>query len=119
MKTVKSMMNKIGAEGCFTNHSLRVSTATCMFSSGIEEQIVKECTGHRSDTVCAYKRTSEHLLEAAEYVTIGDKCVPKCMVSRPESPDVTDSPTLHVKLEEQGVSIASADKGSSLSNFLC
>ncbi len=117
-KTVESMMNKIGAEGHFTNHSLRVSAATRMFSSGIEEQIVKERTGHRSDAVRAYKRMSEHLLEAAECATIGDKCVPKCTISRPESPDVTDSLTLHVKLEEQGVSVASEDKGSLLSDFL-
>ncbi len=118
-KTVKSMMSKIGAQGRYTNHSLRVSAAMRMFSNGIEEQIVKERTGHRSDTMRAYKQTSEHLLEAAERATIGDKCAPKCTVSRPESPDMTDSPTLHVKLEEQGVSVSSENKGSSLSDFLC
>ena len=117
-KTVKSMMQKIGAEGCFTNHSLRVSAATCMFSSGIEEQIVKERTGHRSDAVRAYKRTSEHLLEAAEHATIGDKCQPKCTVSRPESGDESESPTMHVKLEEQGISVSSEEKSGSLSDFL-
>ncbi len=96
MKTVKSMMNKIGAEGHFTNHSLRVSAATRMFSSGIEEQIVKEHTGHRSDAVRAYKRTSEHLLEVAEHVTIGDKCKPSCTMSKPESDDEGVAPTMHV-----------------------
>ncbi len=114
-KTVKSMMQKIGAEGCFTNHSLRVSAATRMFSSGIEEQIVKERTGHRSDAVRAYKHTSEHLLEAAEHAMIGDKCPPTCTVSHPESGD--KSLTLHVKLEDQGVTV-SDEKSGSLSDFL-
>ncbi len=111
-------MNKIGAEGRFTNHLLRVSAATRMFSSGIEEQIVKECTGHCSDAVRAYKRTSEHLLEAAERATIGDKCKPMCTVSKPDSDDEGMAPTMHVKLEDQGVSVSSEEKGGSLSDFL-
>ncbi len=115
-KTVKSMMQKIGADGRYTNHSLRVSAATRMFSSGIEEQIVKERTGHRSDAVRAYKRTSEHLLEAAERAMIGDKCDKPCTVSKPPCDD--DSTTMHVKLEDQGVSVTSEDKGGALSDFL-
>ncbi len=116
-KMVKSMMQKISAEGRFMNHSLRVSAATRMFSSGIEEQIVKERTGHRSDTICTYKSTSEYLLEAAKRATIGDKCPPTCTVSHPESGD--ESLTMHVKLEDQGVAVCSEEKSGSLSDFLC
>ncbi len=65
-------MAKIGREGKFTNHSLRVSAVTRMFNEGIEEQVVKEKTGHRSDAVRAYKRTAEHLLVNAEKAAIGD-----------------------------------------------
>ncbi len=67
-----NLMAKIGREGKFTNHSLCVSAVTRMFNEGIEEQVVKEKTGHRSDAVCAYKRTTEHLLVNAEKAAIGD-----------------------------------------------
>ncbi len=66
-------MARIGRQGKFTNHSLRVSAATRMFNEGIEEQVVKEKTGHHSDAVRAYKRTAEHLLLNAEKAAIGDK----------------------------------------------
>ena len=71
-KTVGNLMSRIGREGRFTNHSLRVSAATHMFNDGIEEQVVKEKTGHRSDAVRMYKRTAEHLLVSAEKAAIGD-----------------------------------------------
>ncbi len=71
-KCVGNLMAKIGREGKFTNHSLRVSATTRMFNEGIEEQVVKEKIGHRSDTVRAYKRTAEHLLANTEKAAIGD-----------------------------------------------
>ncbi len=43
-----------------------------MFNDGVEEQVVKERTGHRSDAVRVYKRTAEHLLQTAEKAAIGD-----------------------------------------------
>ncbi len=71
-KCVGNLMARIGREGKFTNHSWRVSAATRMFNDGVEEQVVKERTGHRSDAVRAYKRTAEHLLQSAEKAAIGD-----------------------------------------------
>ncbi len=72
-KTVSRLMSDGGFSGRFTNHSLRVNTATHMFQSGVEEQIMKEKTGHCSDVVRAYKRTNEDLLVNAEEVAIGSK----------------------------------------------
>ncbi len=72
-KTVSRLMKEGGFCGRFTNHSLCVSAATRMFQSGIEEQIVKEKTGHRSEAVQAYKRTNESLLVNAESAAIGSK----------------------------------------------
>ena len=43
--------------GKFTNHSLRRTAATRLFSAGIEEKIVKEITGHSSDCVRLYQET--------------------------------------------------------------
>ncbi len=71
-KTVGNLMSRISREGRFTNHSLRVSAATRMFNDGIEEQVVKEKTGHHSDAIRAYKCTAEHLLVSAEKAAIGD-----------------------------------------------
>lgn len=62
--TVKRLCEKAGIEGYKTNHSLRVTTATRLFQSGADEQLIMERTGHRStDGVRAYKRSC---LEQAE-----------------------------------------------------
>ncbi len=66
-------MLRAGFKGRYTNHGLRVIAATCMFNAGIEEQVVKEKTGHKSDAIRAYKRTTEGMLQDAEQAAIGDK----------------------------------------------
>ncbi len=76
-KVVNMLMMRAGIPGRFTNHSLRVTAATRMFNAGIEEQVIKECTGHKSDAVCAYKRMSDSVLEQAERAAIGE-----CKVSK-------------------------------------
>ena len=44
----------------YTNHSLRATAITRMFTSGIEEKIIAETSGHKSTKVLrAYERTSE------------------------------------------------------------
>ena len=56
--TVKRLCVKAGISGYKTNHSLRVTTATRLFHSGLDEQLIMERTGHRSsDGVRAYKRS--------------------------------------------------------------
>ncbi|CAC5407040.1 unnamed protein product [Mytilus coruscus] len=56
--TVKRLCTSIGLTGNRTNHSLRASAATRLYNAGIEEQRVAETTGHRSNAVRVYKRTS-------------------------------------------------------------
>ena len=59
-KTVARICRVGGVEGYKTNHSLRVTTATRLFQSGIDEQLIMDRTGHRSvDGVRTYKRISE------------------------------------------------------------
>ncbi len=71
-------MTRAGIPGRFTNHSLCVIAATRMFNAGVEEQVVKERTGHKSDAVRVYKCTSDTVLEQAERAAIGEKSkVPK------------------------------------------
>ena len=58
--TVKRLCEKAGIVGFKTNHSLRVTAATRLFRSGVDEQIIMNVTGHRSiDGVRAYKRMSD------------------------------------------------------------
>ncbi len=76
-KVVNTLMMRAGIPGRFTNHSLRVTAATRMFNAGVEEQVMKERTGHKSDAVHAYKRTSDSVLEQAERAAIGESKVPK------------------------------------------
>ncbi|VDI30278.1 Hypothetical predicted protein [Mytilus galloprovincialis] len=56
--TVKRLCISIGLTGKRTNHSLRASAATSLYNAGIEEQRVAKTTGHRSNAVRVYKRTS-------------------------------------------------------------
>jgi integrase len=44
---VKHLCEKAGIEGHYTNHSLRVTTATRGLEKGIAEKYVMERTGHR------------------------------------------------------------------------
>ncbi len=72
-KVVNMLMTRASIPGRFTNHSLRVTAATRMFNAGVEEQVIKERTGHKSDAVHAYKCTSDTVLEQAERAAIGEK----------------------------------------------
>ena len=62
-KTIKEMCKSAGFEGKFTNHSQRAMCATCMYENDVPEQKIKEVTGHKSECVRAYKRTSDKLRE--------------------------------------------------------
>ncbi len=64
-KIVSTLAKEAGLVGHFTNHSLRATAATRMFNGGVDEQVIKEITGHKSDSVRAYKHTSEGLLKKA------------------------------------------------------
>ena len=59
-KTVHRLCNMAGINGYKTNHSLRVTTATRLFQSGVDEQLIMARTGHRSlDGIRTYKRVSD------------------------------------------------------------
>ena len=57
--TVSRICKAAGIKGFKTNHSLRVTTATCLFQAGVDEQLIMERTGHHSiDGIRTYKRSS-------------------------------------------------------------
>ena len=54
---VRNLCEKAGIEGHYTNHSLRVTTATRGLEKGIAEKYVMERTGHRDvRSLHRYKR---------------------------------------------------------------
>ena len=64
-KTIGRICKSAGIPGYKTNHSLRATSATRLYQSGVDEQLVMERTGHRSlDGVRSYKRTSDSQREA-------------------------------------------------------
>ena len=68
-KTVKRLCAAAGIQGFKTNHSLRVTNATRLFQSGMDEQLIMCRTGHRSiEGVRTYKRISEELKEDLSHV---------------------------------------------------
>ncbi|XP_046550056.1 uncharacterized protein LOC124259878 isoform X2 [Haliotis rubra] len=85
---VKRLCARAGFEGFYTNHSLRATTATRLYESGLDEQLIAERTGHRSTAIRAYKRTSEGMLKIVDDVV--QRKTPATATS------ATSSPTPHV-----------------------
>ena len=71
--TVKKLCEIAEISGKFSNHSLRATSASCMFQQEIPEQVIKEITGHKSDCIRVYKRTSNQILEHASKCISGEK----------------------------------------------
>ncbi len=86
---VKTLAEKGGLEGYFTNHSLWSSCATRMYEAGVDEKLIMETTGHKSECVRQYKRTSEDLLRAAQQTV--SKCPPSKKVKTGPSATVSNS----------------------------
>ena len=42
-----------------TAHCLRVTCVSKLFNTGVEEKLIRERTGHRSNALLAYEKTSE------------------------------------------------------------
>ena len=51
-----------------TAHSLRITTATRLFQSGVEEKLIRERTGHKSDALFKYQRASSKQLQKASCI---------------------------------------------------
>jgi integrase len=66
-KTVKRLCAAAGIEGYKTNHSLRVTAATRLFKSGVDEQLIMSMTGHRSiEKACG--RTREFVKNKGAFI---------------------------------------------------
>ena len=91
-QTVSQLCKQAGIHSYKTNHSLRVTTATRLYASGVDEQLVMERTGHRSlDGVRTYKRTSNE-----QQVAISDVLnrVKRSRVESPPNTQTISTPTM-------------------------
>ena len=83
-KTVVRLCASAGIKGHKTNHSLRATTTSRLYHSGVDEQLVMERTGHRSlEGVRSYKRTSDAQREALSDI-----------LNRPKQPKTDSRSTL-------------------------
>ena len=74
--TVARLCRAAGITGFKTNHSLRATSTSRLYQSGVDEQLVMERTGHRSLTgVRSYKRTSDEQREALSDILNGGRKV--------------------------------------------
>ena len=68
-KMTKTIFEKAVISRPVTNHSLRASGTTHLFSSGVPEKIIKERTGHTSlDALRCYERTTEGQIQAVSTI---------------------------------------------------
>ena len=97
-KVVGEMLRNAGLDGFFTNHSLRRTCATRLFQAGQSDQLVKEITGHISDSVNKYKTTSDEQHMSLSEIIQGD--VPVVKLSQAPPLEIVDAPKV-ATLEEK------------------
>lgn len=101
---VAKLAEKLGLEGRITNHSCRATCATRMYQNSCEEQLVKEKTGHRSDAVRSYKRTSESQMRNVSCILYGQESE-EPQVKKPKVETVLKDPeSTNVDVEGSGSS---------------
>ena len=84
-KAVATMCKQCGIEGYKTNHSLRATAATRLYSSGVDEQLIMERTGHHStEGIRCYKHTTTEQQEAVSDILSNAKrpCTDIALLSR-------------------------------------
>ena len=68
-KKLSCICEQAGIEGTITNHSLRATSATHMYISGVPEKVIQERIGHRSlEALRVYERSNSQQHEAASSV---------------------------------------------------
>ena len=106
-KMVGEMMREAGFEGHYTNHSLRVTSATRLFDAEVDEQLIMTRTGLSStDGVRAYKRTSDKLRQLTSDVLNSGKpnVTPAIVEAKPEP---APEPKRHCHEEKENFKIPS------------
>ena len=70
---VQVMCREAGISDKKTNHSLRATKATAMFTASVLEKMIREVTGHRSTGLLTYERPSLQQHQAVSFVLMSGK----------------------------------------------
>jgi hypothetical protein len=101
-----------GLFGYRTNHSLRATAASRLYDEQVDEQLICEVTGHRSNAVRNYKRTTDTLKRKVNAVVQGLSTVDSQV-----GPSVTDEHQLvtdHAGVKR--ISLSTVDSSSKVEN---
>ena len=70
-------------EGNFKNHSMRKSTCTRLFRKGVDPQLIKEQTGHKSEAVILYKKSNlQQKKEVSDMLSVLPRQIEEIRASR-------------------------------------
>ncbi len=72
---IKKLCLEAGLKGKRSNHSLRAMAATRLYEGEVDEQLIQERTGHWSNAVRGYKRTSTNMQKKVCDTLYGSKTV--------------------------------------------
>ena len=109
-KTIGTLLKHVDGDKFYSNHSLRRSSTTRLFQAGIDRKLVKEFTGHSSDTVDKYQITSDNQHETISKVIAGNGAEQNIAIE-----DSVDVPTEQVVAQN---SLEISLKNSSNANVL-
>ena len=105
-QTVGKLCAMAGFKGYFTNHSLRATAATRLYSAGVDEQLITEKTGHRSSAVRSYKRTSDQQLSEISHILQGQSTSKKEKIGDPDTDKRESSrPEIHIQCGNTSVNL--------------
>lgn len=77
-KVVNSLLGQVGGvKGRISNHSRRATAASRLYQNNVDEQLIQERTGHRSDSVRSYKCTSSKQLSEISDILYGNEIEPR------------------------------------------
>ena len=96
---LKNMMTKVselaGLSMKYTNHSLRATSASRMFVSGVPEKIVAEVTGHKSvKALRQYERTTDQQFQAVGHSISSLESFDHVQPTPPEAKNNEEKPTV-------------------------
>ena len=69
-KFIETMCREAGIAEKKTNHSLRATGATALFSAGVPERLIRDVTGHQSNALHLYERPSLAQKEAVSGILV-------------------------------------------------
>ena len=72
-----------------TAHCLRVTCATKLFNSGIDEKLIRDRTGHRSNALFQYEKPSVEQATKVSSVLGAEACTSKRKADNPQSESKT------------------------------